>query len=83
MTVNYKGFDDNFKYRLAEINFEEMEEKLYSKLEKAMNIKGWNLQQVTDGYASCEVDSYAEYREFVKDYKEVKKSAKLWMRFGF
>lgn len=83
MTVNYKGMDDNFDYRLAEINFDEMEEALYSKIEKVMNIKGWNLQAVTDGYASCEVDSYAEYKDFVKDYKEVKRAAKQWIKFGF
>ena len=83
MTVNYKGMDAEFEYRLAEINFdEEKEQKLYNRLEQVMRIKGWDLNLVTDGYASCEVKNISEYKQFVSDYKEVKKSIRLWNKFG-
>lgn len=84
MTVNYKGMDKDFDYRLAEISFDEdTEQTLMDKIEQVMNIKGWKLNQVTNGYASCEVENMDEYKEFVRDYKEVKKSVKSWIRFGF
>lgn len=83
MTVNYKGMDAGFEYRLAEINFdEEKEQKFYNRLEQVMRIKGWDLNLVTDGYASCEVENISEYKQFVSDYKEVKKSIRLWNKFG-
>ena len=47
-----------------------------------MKIKGYALNQVTNGYASCEVENIEEYKQFVRDYKDVKKSAKLWIKFG-
>lgn len=83
MTVNYKGMDAGFEYRLAEINFdEEKEQKFYDRLEQVMRIKGWDLNLVTDGYASCEVENMTEYKQFVADYKSVKKSIRLWNKFG-
>lgn len=83
MTVNYKGMDKGFNYRLAEINFDEdTEQRLMNRIEQVMRIKGYEINQVTNGYAACEVESMSEYREFVKDYKDVKKSVKLWERFG-
>lgn len=83
MTVNYKGMDKGFDYRLAEINFdEEKEMKDYERLEKVMRIKGWDLNLVTDGYASCEIENMFEYKQFVAVYKEVKKSIRLWKKFG-
>ncbi len=83
MRVNYKGMDKDFDYRLAEINFDEnTEQTLMDKIEKVMNIKGYALNQVTNGYASCEVENIEEYKQFVRDYKDVKKSAKLWIKFG-
>ena len=84
MTVSYKGIDADYNYRVAEIFFDdETEQKIYDRIEKVMKIRGWELNQVTNGYASCKVDNMEEYRDFVKDYKEVKKSVKLWKKFGF
>lgn len=78
MTVNYKGQDKDFEYRLAEIYFdEEKEQGLFERISRVMNIKGWNLEEISNGYASCLVESFEEYKAFVKDYKEVKKSVKL------
>ncbi len=83
MTVNYKGMDKNFNYRLAEINFDdEKEQRLMDRIEQVMRIKGYEINQVTDGYAACEVESMDEYKDFVRDYKEVKKAVKLWEKFG-
>lgn len=90
MTVNYKGMDKDFNYRLAEINYdEEKEQRLMDRIEQVMRIHGYEISQVTDGYASCEVDSMdeykdfvREYKDFVREYKETKKAVKLWEKFG-
>lgn len=83
MTVNYKGMDKDFNYRLAEINFDEdTEQRIMNRVEQVMRIKGYEINQVADGYASCKVDSMDEYKEFVREYKEVKKAVKLWEKFG-
>ncbi len=82
MRVNYKGMDAGYKYRIAEISFDRSEQKLYEKIEKVMAINGYNLEQITDDYALCSVDDYSEYKQFVKRYKEVKKSAKLWIKYN-
>lgn len=83
MTVNYKGADRDFNYRLAEISYNENETRLMQRMEQVLNIRGWNVNIITDGYASSVVEDREEYAEFVKDYKEVKKSVKLWEKFGF
>lgn len=83
MTVSYKGTDANFNYRLAEISFnEDIEQALFNRLAKIMEIKGWEITPVADGYASCKVEDREQYREFVEDYKAVKKSVKLWQKFS-
>lgn len=83
MRVCYKGMNKNYNYRIAEINFDkEKEQILYDRIEQVMNIKGWNLCNATEGWSVCEVDNFNEYKDFVKDYKEVKKSVKLWEKFG-
>ena len=53
------------------------------RIEQVMKIKGFEIDQPVEGYASCKVDSYADYKDLVRDYKEVKKSVKLWEKFGF
>jgi hypothetical protein len=83
MTVNYKGAERDFNYRLAEISYNENETRLMQRMEQVLNIRGWNVNIITDGYASCVVEDREEYAEFVKDYKEVKKAVKLWEKFGF
>lgn len=77
MRVNYKGCGRDFNFRVAEISFTENELRTMERIEKAMNVKGWDLNIITDGYASCKVDDYEEYTEFVEDYKNAKKSVKL------
>lgn len=78
MTTKYKGRTSNYNYRAAEIAFnDETEQRFYDRVEQVMKLKGWNLIQVTDGYALCEVNDYDEYKEFVRDYKDVKESIRL------
>lgn len=83
MRVDYKGMNKNYNYRIAEISFDkEKEQRLYNRIEQVMNIKGWNLCNAAEGWSVCEVDNFDEYKDFVKDYKEVKKSVNLWEKFG-
>lgn len=83
MRVSYKGRDPHFKFRLAEIGYEEYEEHIVERIIKAMSIKGWDIDIVVAGqYASCQVEDYGEYKCFVKDYNAVKKSVKLWEKHG-
>ncbi len=84
MTINYKGMDKDFKYRVAEINFNENEMELMERLAFWLEkVKGYSVDIVTDGYALVEVEDINEYKEFVKDYKEGKKMIKNCMKYGF
>ena len=83
MRVNYKGMDKDFEYRLAKINYDEEETKKVEYMIKIMSIKGWEIKNATEEYAYCEVENIEEYKEFMKDWKEVKKSVALWKKFGF
>lgn len=84
MRVNYKGMDVDYPYRIAEINYDDEKEcKKIEYIAKVMYIKGWEIKIVADGWAYCEVDNIEEYKSFMKDWKEVKKSVALWRKFGF
>lgn len=85
MTVNYKGISKDYKYRIAEINFDaenENELKLFNKMCKPLELKGYKIDHCVFGYALVEVEDMDEYKIFVKDYKEIKHHAKLWIKFG-
>ena len=83
MTVSYKGMDKDFSYRLAEINFdEETEQRLMDRIERVMEIQGYEIIHVASGYAQCQVESRDEYKDFVQEYKKTKKAVKLWEKFG-
>lgn len=78
MKVNYKGMSKDYEYRIAEINYDDEEE--YEKVEhmiKIMANKGWNIVNGVAGWASCEMADMQEYKEFMKDWKEAKKSVAL------
>lgn len=77
-----RGMDKDFKFRLAEINCTENEEKTLERIVQVMNIKGWKLDHCVACYAQCEVENLDEYKQFVADYKEVKKAVKLWEKHG-
>lgn len=83
MRINYKGQDINFKFRIAEITFnEEKERELYDFIEKGVNIKGWGLRQVCEGYAQCNVIDYEEYSRFLHHYKIFKHLFTLVKKYG-
>ena len=83
MMTNYKGIDKDFNYRIAEINFNENEEKKLERIAFIMNIKGWQIDIVTNGYALCEIDNFEEYKNFMKDWKECKRTITNCIRYGF
>ena len=87
MTVNYKGCDKDFEYRLAEINFNEENEKeveLARRLEFFLErVKGYSIDHPVEGYMTCEVEDMNEYKEFKRDYKEAKKMILNCMKYGF
>ena len=83
MTVNYKGAEKNLR-RLAEISFDdEKETTLFERTAKLMEIKGYSIDLVADGYAQCVVEDREDYKEFMAKWKEAKKCIKDCMKFGF
>lgn len=73
MKVKYKGTDPNYPYRVAEIGYEEKEEKTIEDIADLMTEYGWKIDIVGCGYASCEVDDIDDYKSFMEDWKECKK----------
>lgn len=85
MTINYKGHDKDFGYRLAEISFDEekeseLSERLIFFLER---VKGYSFSVLFDGYVACDVENMDEYKTFKRDYKEAKKMILNCMKYGF
>ena len=83
MTVSYKGYSKKFSWRLAEVSFTDEEWTLANRMVQPLRIKGWDFAVVTDGYAAANVDDFEQYKEFVEDYKAVKKCIRDCMKFGF
>lgn len=86
MTVNYKGKDNDYDYRIAEFGWDDEDPKdtvLSERVFKLMAIKGYNIDVVADGYALIAVEDKSEYREVVSAYKESKKCIQDCMKFGF
>lgn len=83
MRVNYKGCEKDFDYRLAEITYNEEEENLFTRVMKLMNIRGWGINDITDGYASCKIEDKLEYKYFMEDWKACKKCIINCEKFGF
>lgn len=86
MRINYKGADKDFNYRLAEICFDDENEKevhTMNDIVYLMKMKGgYDIEIVTNGYACCVVEDRDEYEAFVELYKEIKKCCALWRKFG-
>ena len=82
MTVNYKGMDADYNYRTAEISFEDKELHTIERIATTMEIKGYSIDIITDCLAICKVENKEEYNEFMANWKECKKSVKLWEKFG-
>ena len=52
-------------------------------MKKPLEIRGWSMDNGVGGWAAVEVEDMEEYKDFMKDYKEIKRAAKNWIRFGF
>mgnify|MGYP006943581313 CR=1 FL=1 len=78
MQVSYKGMTKDYDFRVAEINYDDVEE--YEKVEEMIKIMnktgGWNIVNGVAGCASCQIENKSEYREFMKDWKASKKELK-------
>ena len=83
MRVNYKGAEENLR-RLAEISFDdEKETTLFERTAKLMEIKGYSIDLLADGYAQCVVEDRDDYNEFMAKFKSAKKCIKECIKFGF
>ncbi len=79
MRVSYKGQDQDFKYRVAEIAYDDYDDKERTLLENTAELMeecGWNIDICGCGYASCEVDDIDDFRSFMEDWKECKRIAR-------
>lgn len=79
MRVSYKGQDQDFRYRVAEIAYDDYDDKEQTLLENTaelMKDRGWNINICGCGYASCEVDDIDDFRSFMSDWKECKRIAR-------
>ncbi len=77
MRVSYKGQDQNFKYRVAEIGYDDAKElTLLENTAELMEDRGWNIDICGCGYASCKVDDADDFRSFMRDWKECKRIAR-------
>ena len=83
MKVNYKGTDNEYNYRVAEITYNEKEVTLFERTSNLMGIKGWTIDTVSDGYAVCEVDDREQYKAFMEDWKASKKCIRDCIKFEF
>lgn len=76
MRINYKGISAEYKYRVAEINYDDESEKeilLMDKIQNLLEKQGYILDIAVSGYAVVEVEDREEYNIFKKDYMKAKK----------
>lgn len=87
MTIGYKGMTKDYEYRIAEINFNEDNEKEKTLAERLIfflkNVKGYSIDYSIYGYITYQVENMDEYKEFKRDYKEAKKMILNCMKYGF
>lgn len=76
MRVSYKGQDQDFGYRVAEIGYDDKELTLLENTAELMRECDWNIDICGCGYASCEVDDIDDFRSFMEDWKECKRIAR-------
>lgn len=87
MTINYKGCTKDYGFRVAEISYDDENEKereLMSRLAFWLErVKGWTVDTGIGGISFILVDDYEDYKYAVADYKVGKKMIKDCMKFGF
>jgi hypothetical protein len=79
MRCTYKGYDNDYNYRVAEISYSDEDEKtvnLLCEISDLMSERGWKIDIVGSGYACCEVDDRDDFNNFMEDWKDCKKIAR-------
>ena len=76
MHINYKGRDPQYKYRVAEIDWNEElgSGKGATEVIDILEDDGWDIDRF-NGYCLARVDSADEYELFKQDYKKAKRDA--------
>ena len=71
MLIEYKGKSTDRNNRVAQINFKDKELETLQKLAEIMNDYGYNIE-IDDRFATCEVESENQFKEFMRDWKQAK-----------
>ena len=83
MVVNYYGYTEENKTRVAFISISEKDSENYiNEMINQMDIKGWNLIRDTQDSIICEVLDKEDYNDFMKDWKQCKKDLAAAKRRG-
>lgn len=83
MRATYKGMDADYRYRIAEIGYGEEERPAIERIFNLLEVRGWEIDDVTDGYAIVPVEDMDEFNRFMKDWKACKRCIKECIKYGF
>ena len=75
MEIHYVGKRE-FRLRLAEFSYEDIEEDRFFAITKAMEEIGWNIDVGVQNWAAIEVMDRDEYEEVKADWIELKRRIK-------
>ena len=81
--ATYKGMDSEYRFRIAEIAYGEEERPTVERIFDLLKIKGWQVDDVTDGYALVPVEDMDEFKGFMEDWKACKRCIRNCIRYGF
>ena len=74
MVVNYYGYTENNKTRVAFVSITEKDTESYiEEMINQMDMKGWDLIRDTQDSMICEVLDKEDYNDFMADWKQCKK----------
>ena len=83
MVVNYYGYTENNKTRIAFISLTEKDPENYiNEMMNQMDMKGWNIIRDTQDSMICEVLDKEDYKDFMTDWKQCKKDLAAAKRRG-
>ena len=74
MVVNYQGYTEYNKTRVAFISLTEKDPESYiNEMMNQKDMKGWNIERDTQDSMICEVLDREDYKYFMEDWKQCKK----------
>ena len=74
MVVNYYGYTQDNKIRVAFVSITEKDSDSYvNEMIEQMDMKGWNIERDTQDSMICEVLDKEDYNDFMTDWKQCKK----------